>query len=241
MAIKLYNQQDGITEAEIKEIIDSYDELENWKPGETRTIVKFMRGNPHVSACVPLLEKDVQNTFFAFRGGREYPSRMLFLVNYVEEDARDIIDMATTSYMTAIIKKESEYDFLVKKAFYGLPTPKEPWSYKEKKGKDYEDSVTFWATHALLNVAQEKCKPLPKKDEKNLLERIPFEVYVSDNGQEEDKCIVKGISKAKEMMDIFFERMKELGKSNILCGGVYPHYNDKEINHHIFYSKIVNL
>ena len=110
--------------------------------------------------------------------------------------------------------------------------------YKKKKGTDYEDSVTFWATHALLNITQEKCKPLPKKDEKDILERILFDVCVSDNDQKEDKCIVKGISKAKEMMNIFFERMEEIGKFRPLCGCIYPHYNDKTINRHIFYSNV---
>ena len=152
MKIQYYHKHAKISDVEISEIINTYDEKESWEDGQVKVLTKFMSGEKHASSCVTLTEQDKGKTFFAFRGDRKYPSKMLNISLYTLDDLYDLLEDQQTHYCTAVVKKIDNEQYFVITAFWGRPAPKEPGNFhpEEKYSQEYKESLEFWKNHALI-------------------------------------------------------------------------------------------
>lgn len=151
MKIEYYHKHNEISDIKISEIIEA-SENKNWKPGQVRVLTKFMRGEKHISHCVKLTEQDKEKTFFAFRGDRKYPSKMLDISLYSLDKLYDLLKDQQMCHCTAVIKKIDNEQYFVLTAFWGRPAPKEPGNFhpEEKNSQEYKESIDFWKNHALI-------------------------------------------------------------------------------------------
>ena len=95
-----------------------------------------------LSGCVETLPiQKFDETFFAQRTERKKPSRIVI---------GDLGEETSKVSILAFPDRSGSGDYILITTWIGFLAPKEPWDNNIKSEKEFQESLDFWLTHALI-------------------------------------------------------------------------------------------